>query len=122
MILLSKAIIGTSALSYHERFVGPVPLLLWAAVYGWIFLQIYDLARYMIFDNRNQSTTTILWNMLESIKYLDKSTKKRIEATKLRIWVDKNPEINILNYWLYKIIRKSEWMNIDIDNKKGEKK
>ena len=78
-------------------------------------MQIYDTLMGIIFYNKLQKSTTTLWNMLESIKRLDKSTKKRIQATKLRIWVQNNPEINIFNYWLYKVIRRSEWINIDLD-------
>ncbi len=78
-------------------------------------MQIYDTLMGIIFYNKLQNSTTTLWNMLESIKRLDKSTKKRIQATKLRIWVQNNPEINIFNYWLYKVIRRSEWINIDLD-------
>ena len=39
------------------------------------------------------------------------STVNRLVTIKIK----NNPEINILNYWLYKIIRRSEWVNIDLD-------
>jgi hypothetical protein len=116
--LLAKMTIGLSALYYYEISVGHIPLLINISVNCWMFMQIYDMARHMIFSNRCQNSQTLLWNKLEdSIRRLDKATTKRIQATKLRIWVQNNLEINIFNYWLYKIIRRSEWINIDCDAK-----
>ncbi len=115
IILLAKMTIGLSALDYYQRTAGEIPLIINLVINCWMFMQIYDMGRDMIFRNRCQNSTTTLYNMLESRVRLEKATKKRIKATKLRIWVHKNPEINIINYWLYKIVRRSEWINIDID-------
>lgn len=116
IILLAKITIGLSALDYYSRTMGEIPLIINIVVNCWMFMQIYDMGMDMIFYQRRQNSKTILWNILgNSISRLDEATKKRIEATKLRIWVQNNLEINIFNYWLYKIIRRSEWINIDLD-------
>ncbi len=113
--LLSRLLIVGAVLSYLGS-VGEVSFLIKLILNLWALTPLYYSIRGTYFEMMgNQTPTTLLWNSLtRSIYNLDKATKKRIIAKKQRMWVERNPEINILNYWILKYLRKDEWMNIDI--------
>ena len=113
--LLSRLLIVGATLSYLKS-IGDVSFLIKLILNLWALMPFYYSIRRTYFEGMgNQTPTTLLWNSLErSIYNLDKATKERIIAKKQRIWVERNPEINILNYWILKYLRKEEWMNIDV--------
>lgn len=113
---ISRLIISSTVISYLES-IGDVSMMIKFILTCWVLIPMYYSLRNSYYDLMGcQTYATILWNNLaRSIRKLDKASKERIKQTKLRIWVEKNPEINILNYWFLKVIRKKEWMNIDIE-------
>ncbi len=116
--LLSRLLIVGAVLSYLGS-IGDVSFLIKLILNLWALIPLYYSVRRTYFEIMgNQNPTTLLWNSLDrSIHNLDKATKKRIIAKKQRIWVERNPEINLLNYWFLKYFRKNEWMNIDVEEK-----
>ncbi len=52
------------------------------------------------------------WKLRRSIISLNKATAEKIRNTKLRIWIERNPEIHLFNFWILKQTRRKEWMNI----------
>lgn len=119
--LLSRLLIVGATLSYLGS-LGDVSFFIKLILNLWALTPFYYSIRGIYFDMMgNQDPTTLLWNSLErSIHNLDKATKERIIAKKQRIWVERNPEINIFNYWILKHVRKDEWMNIDIEENESE--
>ena len=113
--LLARTFIVGAVVSYLES-LGEVPFIVRLILVLWVVMPMYGLLRDFYYRMWGcQTPTTLLWNRLEdSIRRLDKASKKRIIATKQRIWVQQNPEIHIFNYWILKHLRKKEWMNIDI--------
>lgn len=115
--ILARVFIGSATISVLEIFFTGNILVPKIIINLWIFMPIYDFIRYSYHRSMGcQSWRTILLNDLyDSFYKLEKSTKNRIKQTKLRIWVQKNPEIHLFNYWYLKILRKKEWMNINVD-------
>ncbi|KKM60366.1 hypothetical protein LCGC14_1542590 [marine sediment metagenome] len=121
--LLARLLIVSGILSYlgsigNVSFIIPIILNLWA------LMPLYYLIRSTYFDLMGYQThSTLLLNSLErSISDLNKASENRIISTKQRIWVERNPEINIFNYWILKHLRKDEWMNLNIEeDDKGRK-
>lgn len=113
--VLARLLIVSTILLYLES-IGSSSFLVSLILNLWALIPLYISLRNTYYEMmRNQSPTTILWNSLEdSIRNLDKASKKRIIATKQRIWVQRNPEIHIFNYWFLKHLRKKEWMNIKL--------
>lgn len=112
--ILARLFIISAVLSYLKT-LGEVSLIVTAILTLWASMPLYSHFRDLYYRCLGcQTPTTLLWNSLEdSIRSLDESSKKRIIAIKQRIWVQQNPEINIFNYWILKLIRKKEWMDID---------
>jgi hypothetical protein len=127
--LLARIFIVSAVLSYFDS-VGGSTFMVTTILSLWMLMPLYGLLQSFYYSAWGcQNRYTSLWNMLEGIRALDKASKKRIEATKLRIWVERNPEIHLFNYWFLKYLRRKEWKNIDIDdydklpsNKGSEKK
>jgi hypothetical protein len=113
--LLARIFISSAVLSYLDS-VDSSTFIFTAVLSMWMLMPLYGLLQSFYYSAWGcQNRYTSLWNMLESIRVLDKVSKKRIEATKLRIWVERNPEIHLFNYWFLKYLRRKEWKNINVD-------
>ena len=115
--LLARVFIGSAVIGLLEITYSGLILIPTIIINLWIFMPIYDMIRYGYHHAMgNQSWRTILLNDLYNSFYkLEKSTKKRIRQTKLRIWVQNNPEIHLFNYWYLRYLRRKEWMNINVN-------
>lgn len=110
--LLARIFVGSMAINFYEGV-----LIVEIIITLWMLSPLYYSLRNTYYEGMGTQTWgTMLWNDLtRSIHRLEKASKNRIKQTKLRMWVEKNPEIHILNYWYLKILRRKEWINLDVE-------
>jgi len=55
-----------------------------------------------------------IYRLRRSFKRLLKARANRIKQTKLRIWIEKNEEINVFNYWPLRLLNYKNWKQIEV--------
>lgn len=117
--LLARLLIASAVLSYL-RLMGSSSFMVDLIITLWALMPFYYSVRGIYYDLICCQTphTLLINHLIKSIYGLEKASKKRINATKQRLWVERNPGINIYNYWFLKYLRRKEWENIDIEKEK----
>ncbi len=115
--ILARIFIGSTTIAFLQLNSTVSTWYIELIIYLWMFIPIYDMFRSFYHSILGDQTwRTILLNDLYNSSYrANKSEKSKTKQRKLRIWVEKNPEINLFNYWYLKFDRRKGWINIKND-------
>lgn len=110
--LLARIFIGSAIIGFYTNV-----LIVEIIITLWMLSPIYYSIRNTYYNTMGTQTwrTILLNDLINSAYRLEKASKNRIKQKRLRIWVERNPEINLFNYWYLKIWRRKEWINLDIN-------